>query len=170
MKTIFFLFTHDAIQNAVKEETSLLAERRPDSADPTALYNDQLVMDEEYDTLFRRLFQDSHAEIITHISSNYLADTPTDIDAIFSEFPDFSEERDFALWLTMHDDFPSQYIKSTGIKLKQFVIDYICWRWLETKAPNEAVSYYNRTQYVMKDVKELLIRKINPIRRYPSFP
>ena len=170
MKTIFFLFTHDAIQNAVKEETSLLAERRPDSADPTALYNDQLVMDEEYDTLFRRLFQDAHAEIITHISSNYLADTPTDIEPLLSEFPDFSEERDFALWLTMHDDFPLQYVKSIGIKLKQFVIDYICWRWLETKAPNEAVSYYNRTQYVMKDVKELLIRKINPIRRYPSFP
>ena len=170
MKTIYFLFTHDSMQKAVKEETSLLAERRSAGNDPSELYNDQLVMDEEYDTLFRRLFQEAHAEIITLIASNYLADTPTDTEPLFREFPDFSEDRDFALWLNMHDDFPMQYHKSIDIKLNQFVIDFICWRWLETKAPQEALSYYNRTFKSMKDVQNMLIRKINPIRRYPSFP
>ncbi len=112
----------------VKQETSYLAERRTKEqpGGGVVMMYDELVMDEEYDILFRRLFLEAHAEILLRISSNYLANTPTDIDPIYTEFPDFNQDRDFSLWLNLHSDFPAQYRKSIDIKLQQFIVDYIC--------------------------------------------
>ena len=149
---LFFLYTHDNIQKLVKQETSYIAERR---ASPTLnqgenfgsqageLYNDLLVMDEEYDILFKRLFDEAHAEIVFNISSRHLAETPTDLEPVFREFPDFSQDRDFPLWLDVDGSFPMQYKKSIDIKIQQFIVDYICWRWLETKSPADAAFFHS---------------------------
>jgi hypothetical protein len=169
---LFFIYTHDEIQKAVKLETSLLAERRkkqaPDGSE-TIMF-DELVMDEEYDILFRRLFLDGHAEVVMRIPSRYLADTPTDLQSVFTEYPDFRQDRDFGLWLSMHEGFPMQYRKSIDIKLQQFLIDYICYRWLETKSPEDAATYFSRLDKTIEDVQRMLIRTTTPIRRLPSFP
>lgn len=177
---LFFIYTKDLIQRAVKMETSLLAERRPSptqsqppSGSPLTeveMYNDTLVMDEEYEELFRRLFFQAHAEVILHIPSNYLTDTPTDLAPVFREFPDFRQDRDFALWLRMHDDFPVQYKKSIDIKIEQLLIDYICYRWFETKSPQDAMTYYSRLEPTADEIKRLLVRKEGPMRRLPSLP
>jgi hypothetical protein len=169
---IFLMCTGDNIQKQVEMETSLLAERRrrefKDGTSEELL--DELVMDEEYEILFKRLFNEGGAEVVKGISSNYLVGTPTDMEAVWREFPDFSQDRDFYLWLNMHDDFVLQYKKSIQVKLQQFLIDYVCWRWLETKSPDDAKTYLARLGVTMGDIQKLLIRKERPLRRLPSFP
>jgi hypothetical protein len=113
---------------------------------------------------------DAKAEIINNISSNYMIDTPTDLEAVYTEFPDFRQDRDFNLWLNMHADFLLQYRKSIETKMQQYMIDYICYRWLETKSPNDAATYFSRLDGTLADIRQMLIRKRNPIKRKPSFP
>lgn len=180
---IFYLYSKDLIQRGVKMETSYLAERRPyphpapavsDLPDSENLrgemYNELLVMDEEYDELFRRLFFQARAEISANIASRYLSNTPTDLEPVYREFPDFRQDRDFALWLDMPCDFPLQYQKSIDIKIEQFLIDYVCWRWLETKSPADAVTYQARLEQLKEDIRLLLVRRDGGIRRKPSLP
>lgn len=174
---LLFIYTKDLIQKAVKLETSLLAERRPAPVSPPyqgitegELYNDYLVMDEEYEEMFRRLFFQARAEVILHIASHYLVDTPTDLEPVYREYPDFKQDRDFCLWIKVHSDFPMQYKKSIDIKIEQFIIDYICWRWFETKAPKESLTYKVRMEDTIEEIKRLLARKMKPIRRMPSLP
>jgi len=165
---IYFIYTKDVVQKAVKRETSLLAERRRTAEGAELL--DELVMDEEYDITFKALMNDAHAEIILNLAAHYLIDTPTDMEPVFQEFPDFRQDRDFNLWLNMHADWPTQYRKAVDIKLLSYIIDYICYRWLETKSPNDAQTYYSRLDKTIDDVKRMLTRKTVPLRRYPSFP
>jgi len=165
--TIYFIFTHDQIQKAVKMETSLLAIRRKqqNAAGETEDMLKELVMDEQYEPMFKRLFFQAHAEVISKISVNYLMDTPTDFTS-----NDYKAERDFVLFLNMHCDFPLQYKPSIEIKLEQYLIDYICYRWLETKSPNDAATYASRLQPTIQEIQVLLIRKTQPLKRRPSFP
>jgi len=167
---IFFIYTHDLLQKAVKLETSLLAlDKNSGSSEDMML---KLVMDESpaHEIMLKRLMNDAHAQIILNISSNYFIDTPTDLEQVFTEFPDFRQDRDFNLFLNMHSDWPLNYKKSVDIKIQQYLVDYICYRWLETKAPNEAMTYKSRLAGTLDDMKRLLIRKTNPIKRQPSFP
>lgn len=176
---IFFIYTYDNIQMLVHQETSYLAKRRssPDlnqgenfGAQSGELFNDLLVMDTEHDVLFRRLFLEAQAEISLRISSNYFKDLPTDFKPSDNGHPDFKSADDFLLLLRMHDDFAMEYKKSIDIKIKQFIIDYICWRWLETKSPRDSQSYLARFEKTIEDIKSLLIRKLRGLRRLPSFP
>ena len=171
---LFFIYTHDNIQKAVKMETSLLAERRASYADggqmSGEMYNDLLIMDEEYEALFKRLFLQAHAEVIKNIPVGYLKNTPTDLEPIYREFPDFRQDRDFVLWLILPETFPLQYKKSIDIKIEQFIIDYICWRWLENKSPQDANFYFVRLEQLVGDWKKLLANRTVGMRRMPSFP
>lgn len=162
--TLIFAFTHDLIQKGVKMETSYIAARRKQQTSGEELL-DELVMDDQYEILFKRLFKDAHAEVIRNISVNYLMQTATDWNPT-----EFNQDRDFILFLNMHCDFPMQYKKSIEIKLEQFLIDYVCYRWLETKSPNDAATYASRLKPTIQDIQSLLIRKTNPLRRFPSFP
>ena len=70
-----FLFRRDSIAKKVKEETSILAKRRAEYVSGGEMggdmHNDLLIFDEEYETLFNRLFSEAHGELISRISSNY---------------------------------------------------------------------------------------------------
>ena len=169
---LYFIYTHDLIQKAVKLETSLLADRRKKEVAKGQVEDmlNELVMDEDYEVMFKRLFNAAHAEIMLNIPKSYLVDTPTDISPMYAEFPDFSQDRDFILYLNMQDDFPKQYTKSIDAKIEEFIIDYICYRWLETKSPNDAKTYFSRLPKTTSDISRLIVRKDRPLRRYPSFP
>lgn len=169
---IYFVFTHDLIQKGVKLETSYLAVRRKQQTEGGALEEmlNELVMDEDHEVLFKRLFLQAHAEVISKISVNYLMDTPTDLQSVYTNFSDFREDRDFVLFLNMHWDFPLQYKKSIEVKLEQYLIDYICYRWLETKSPDDAVTYKARLEPTLTEIRVLLVRKTQPLKRMPSFP
>lgn len=169
---IFFIFTHDNIQKGVKLETSLLAVRHREQSpkgEEVSRY-EELVMDEGYDVLFKRLFEQAHAEVIATIPSQYIAHTHTDLTPVVREFADFSKDRDFVLWVDMPEEFPMQYRKSIDIKVEQFMIDYICWRWFETKLPQEAISYYGRLESTKEEIQRMLNKRKGGVRRMPSFP
>lgn len=169
---IYFIFTHDLIQKGVKMETSYLAVRRKQqtaSGEMTEMLN-ELVMDEDHQILFKRLFLQAQSDIISNISVNYLADTPTNLNSLNSNFSDFRDDRDFALFLNMHNDFPLQYKRSIAVKLEQYLIDSVCYRWLETKSPDDAQTYQERLDPTLKEIKILLVRKTIPMKRLPSFP
>lgn len=167
---VYYIITGDMLAKAVKLETSLLAERRrKEYKDGTSEdMMDELVMDEEYEILFKRLMNDGKADIMLNLSSNLLADTPTDMEPVYNEFPDFRQDRDFNLFLNMHADWPEQYRKTIENKLQQYLIDFICYRWLETKSPNDAATYYSRLHTTLEDVRRLLVRKKNPLKIQPT--
>ncbi len=169
---LFFIYTHDKIQKGVKLETSLLAERRFETdknGNKKSLF-EMLVMDEEYDILFKRLFNQAHADVILAIPNAYLRETPTDMQELYSEFPDFSVDRDFSLWLNMSDSFTLQNKKSIDIKIEEYLIADIVYRWLETKSPNDAKAYLVRREKCAEDIRKLLSKRNRSIRRLPSFP
>lgn len=146
------------LQNAVKQETSLLAVRRnTQNADGSVIEKfDELVMDEAYEILFKRLMNDAKSDIILNLSSNMIANTTTDIGS--------SDSNQFTLTLDMHADWPIQYQKTVDNKLQQYLIDYICYRWFETKSQNDAATYYNRLHGTLEDIRRLLVRKKNPLQ------
>lgn len=170
--TVFYIITGDTLSKAVKLETSLLAMRRKKQQPDGSLREmlDELVLDEDNAILFKRLMNEAHADIITNISSNMLADTPTDMEPVLTEFPDFRQDMDTILYLNMHNDWPMQYKKSVDIKIRQYMIDYICWRWLETKSQEDAVTYQSRLYDTLESIRHLLVRKTGGLRIYPSWP
>ena len=159
--TIYFIITHDHIQQHVKMETSMVAAHKPEVGDVV----DVLIMDEDHDPMFRQLFEQAHAEVISKMPVNYLMDTPTDI-----ALDNFRADRDFVLFLNMPDTFPLQYKKSVGIMMNQFFTDYVCYRWLETKSPQDAQTYAQRSQTMMQKIQLLLARRTVAPRLRPSFP
>ena len=177
----FFVYTHDRIQNGVKEETSLIAVRRnyvPPTDRRGAQVNiaggqplfKELVMDEAYDTMFRRLFLEAHAEVVKVIPTRYLQTTPTDLTPVYHEFPDFHKDRDFLLFVDVGDNYPPQYRKSIDILIQRYLIDYICYRWFETKSPEDAVTFFGRLEKTTQDIVNLLNKRKGGIQRIPSFP
>lgn len=163
---IYFIKTHDTIQRNVHQETSYLAARKRE--DEFAI--DDLVMDEEHDELFRRLFNEAKANIILFISPLYIAKTPTDLSPVFAEYKDYRQDRDFLLWLNMPKTFPVQYQKSIDTKIQQYMVDYIVGRWLENKSPNDAVVYLTRLDRTVLEINNYLKRRNGRLAKKPSFP
>ena len=166
------MYCHDNIQRRVKEETSLIAERRDAMTKDGQIIDNFgiLVMDEEYESMFRRLFAESGAEVMTAIPAMYVKNTPTDLTEVFNEFPDFSKDRDIALFLEMPAGFAPQYKKSIDILLQRFIIDYICYRWFETKSPDDAATFFARLRQTKEDILSLLNKRTGVFSRMPSFP
>jgi hypothetical protein len=83
----------------------------------------------------------------------------------YAESQDFSSDRDYTFSLIMPDDFNMHLAKAADAKIRQFLIAYILYRWLETKQPHEAVVYTERSGRVLGEVKALLERRTGPVRR-----
>ena len=160
MKPLVFMFSHDNIFAGVKQETSLLAERKFDE-DNNSLF-EELVFDEEYLIKFRELFFDAQAEVTPALSA-YMRDIP--VEGGYFEEQDFSSDRDYIFNLLMPDDWNFHLVKPVDIKIRQFLIAYIVYRWLETKLPQEALIYQQRAKDVLQDAKVLLDKRTRPIRR-----
>jgi hypothetical protein len=164
MGVLSFVFSHDSIFSSVKQETSLFAERRF-SEDGETLF-EQLVFDEEYLIKFRELFFDAQAEM-TPILSTYMRDVPVDYECF--ETQDFSNDRDYIFNLLMPWDWNYHLQKPLDIKIKEFLVAYICYRWFETKIPETAVVYLQRADALLEDIKNLLDRRTGPVRRAHGF-
>lgn len=173
MKLLYFIITHDLIQKAVKLETSQLAKRRlKETSGAPEMMIDELVLDDAYANAltFKNLFDEAHAELMMKIPANNLAATQTDMNSIHEANQNYREDTDFALFINIDDHFPSQYTKTIDIKIQNFFMDYICYRWLETKSPNDAKSYFSRIEKTQDDILKLLNRRDRPMRRLPGFP
>lgn len=160
MKPLTFIYSHDNVFQGVKQESSQLAIRKSDK-DGNPMF-EQIVFDEAYLPKFRELFFDAQAEV-TPAVSRYLRDIP--VEPEYFETQDFSKDIDYTFNLIMPDDFNMHMAKTADIKIKQFIIAYIMYRWLETKLPEESDIYMERANTVLSEAKGLLERRLKPIRR-----
>jgi len=159
-----FVFAHDIIFSGVKQESSLLAERRFKETGESLF--DELVFDEEYLIKFRELFFDGQSEV-TAVLSPYMRDVPTEAE-VFNE-KDFFESRDYAFVLMMPEDFNSHLMRPVNIKIREYFIAYIMYRWLETKLPQEAATYKGRADEALSKVKTFSNILSKPLRRKHGF-
>lgn len=151
---INFFYTQESVFRAIKEESSQLAIRKTDK-DGNSLF-DNLVFDEAYLITFRRLFFDAQAEVISALEA-YI---PNDDTAFFFEPEDFSKDINFSFVLCFPGDFKKALAKPIEIKVRQFLLTYIMYRWLETKLPDEAAVYLKRSEALLNESKELLDRRL----------
>lgn len=160
MIVIPFVFSHDNIFQSVKQESSHLAERRFDEQGNTLF--EQLVFDEEYLIKYREVFFEARAEIIKVVAA-YTKDIS--FETRYFEERYFDRDRDFYLTITMLDDYNKSVTQAVDIKIKQFLVAYIMYRWLETKLPNEASIYQLRAQTQLEDLRTLLSMRTKVLRR-----
>lgn len=154
MIPIIFVYSHDNIFQGVKQESSHLAIRRNDN-DGNQLF-EKIVFDEAYLIKFRELFFDAQAEVTPALSA-YMKDVPVGPHSL--ETQDFSTNRDYIIHLIMPRNYLQVMTKPVDIKIKQFLIAYIMYRWLETKLSDEAEMYLERAYKVLDDAKRMLDRR-----------
>ena len=159
MNPVTFIYSHDNIFTSVKMEASLLAVRRHDKNDNNMF--DELVFDEAYLILFRQLFFEAQAEVTVALSA-YMKEVPVEPD--FFETQDFFENRDYVFHLAMPDDWNFHLNRPVDIKVKEFLVAHIMYKWLETKLPQEAAIYLQRATSVLQDARNMLEKRTKPIR------
>lgn len=154
-----YIHTSEGILKAVKQESSLLAVRRTDEQGTPTF--DQLVFDEGYMILFRELFFDARANVVSACST-YMKDM---IDTTAFEASNFNKDVDFAIQLNV-EGFITAFNDSVDIKMRAYIVAYIMYRWLETKLPKEAEIYLMRATTHLHDmVRFLEMRKPRKIRK-----
>jgi len=155
MIVVPYVFSHDNIAEAMKQESSLYAERKL-TEEGNSLF-DELVFDEEYYRKFRELFFDAQAMVMDRFSAYMQYES--DESYLFEE-SDYTVDRDFAFTLLMPDDYNQFYNKQVSIKTREFLIAYIMYRWLETKSVQEAMIYKNRADISLMDARAYLEKRV----------
>jgi len=163
MKPITFQFSHDNIFASVKQEASHLAVRKYD-ANEDSLF-DTLVFDEGYLIKFREVFFEAQGEITPALSA-YMQDVPVRSENF--EEKDFTRDRDYYVTLLMPDDWNFHLVKPLDSKIKEFIVAYIMYRWLETKLPDVSIVYLQRATVLLDSIKKML-NSAHPIRRIHGY-
>jgi hypothetical protein len=171
MIPLIFIYSHDDILQDVKQESSHLALRKRDmegfSDDKEGTnYFGLIVFDEAYLGKFRELFFDAQAEVTAAVSG-HTKEVPCPPG--FLELHNFRKDRDYILKLAMPDDFNKHLVKPVDIMIRQFIVAYIMYRWLETKLLEEAVVYRGRADEVKEAIKKLLDTSTRPVRRWHGY-
>jgi hypothetical protein len=141
-------------------ESSYLAERRSDNQGNDLF--ESLVFDEEYLILFRQLFFDARANVISALSA-YLKDfiyTPEYYDS-----QNATTDVDFIIQLSMPDTYLLAMNQPASSKMKEYLVSYILYRWLMNKSPNDANIYLQQSEGYMADLKRYLEMRTLPLRR-----
>ncbi len=163
MIAVPYIFSHDNIAEAIKQESSLYAERKM-SAEGENLF-EHFVFDEEYYRKLRELFFDAQAMVMDRYGAYMQYES--DESYLFEE-SDFTIDRDFAFTLLMPCDYNQFYNKQVSIKTREFIVAYIMYRWLETKVPEEAAVYKERSDKTLMDARAYLEKRIATTRRKPG--
>lgn len=163
---IIHLFKKRYIKEAVVQETSYIAERQTSLELPqhkdgrNNLFEQLFIFDDHQQTLFDRYFIEAKAQMMMLIPPAYMIEVepPTDYEA-----------GDEIIGLEIIN-YPNNFVDSLKVKMQQYIIDYIIWRWLETKLPQLSRTFYDRLQTSQRDISSLLTKRTREMRRYPSFP
>jgi hypothetical protein len=164
MKPLIFIYPHDDIFQDVKQESSYLAERMS-GRDGNSLF-ETIVFDGEYLTLFRQLFFDARSYVTPALSA-YMKEIPEE--SGWYEAQDFTADRNYEIILAMPDDFNFHLSKPVDARIRQFFIAYIMYRWLETKLPEQAAVYLARAEKTISETKNLLDKRIQPVKRWHGY-
>ena len=149
-----FKHTKESIQQAVKRETAYIAERSENF--------EVIVYDEEYEEQFRDHFLDARANII-EATLAYQKNIPDD--DTFFDSTDFTDEDDFTLTLSLPDTIIKQVFKPMTVKMREYLVSYIVYRWLETKIPDMARLYLSRSEEYLSSVKRYCEMRSTPVTR-----
>ena len=155
-----FIYSHDSVFEAVMQESSLLAIRQVDK-EGNPLF-DALVYDEANLNQFREHFLDARAQVIP-VLSRYMRDIP--VLPEFREAGDHFKNREFVLHVSMPNAFDPHQVEPVDTNIRQFLVAYIMFRWLETKLPNVASAYLLRANSLSQAIKKQLDRRTRPVRR-----
>lgn len=164
MNILTFIFTHDAVFKAVKQDSSLMAARKVDDGGSPLF--DNLVFDEAYLIKFRELFFNAQGQITPSFSA-YLKEIPAEIE--YFERGDFSKDRDFILQVLMPCNFNMHMKRPLEDYIFNFLKDWIMYQWLETKDPATAAVYLEKTEKEKSDIKRCLSMRTKPVRRSGSW-
>ena len=134
------VFSADEIMKRVKEASSLYAERHRDEDGVNRF--DDFVFDEEYMTLFERLFLTCRAEA-DQLCAAYLMER------------DEPPGRDYILQLCMPPHWTRNMASSLENKLGDFITDYFLWLWLRDKT-EDAALFLQSAESERKSVKSIL--------------
>lgn len=165
MIAVPYIFSRDNILEAVKQESSLYAERKISEGGQSLF--EQLVFDDEYYRKFRELFFDAQAIVMDRYGVYMQYTVP--VEQYFFEEADFSIDRDFTFTLLMPDVYNQFYNKHVSIKTREFLVAYIMYRWLETKSPQEAAVYKMRADNALMDGRAYLEKRIARTRTGGNF-
>lgn len=146
-----FIYRLEDIFRGVKQITSYLAERKVDS-DGNSLF-EELVFDEEYETLFKRFFFEAQAGVIK-ATSGYQKNLPVCPD--YFEPEDMSKYSDFVLNLELHNFIPV-LVKVVDVRIKEYLISYITYKWLADKLPNDAEIHLLQANACIEEIKSTLM-------------
>ena len=152
--TQIFLHTSSSIQSAVNRETSYIAERSESF--------ENIVYDEEYFQQFRDHFLEARANII---EATLAYSKNVEMDDTYFDITNFDDEKDFAITLEFPDDHIKQTHQPMLVKMREYLISYIVYRWLENKIPEIAAVYLNKAEGALSGIKSLCEKRISPLRR-----
>lgn len=163
MPLLTFIYSHDEIFDAVKQESSLYSIRQTDKEGNPMF--ETLVFDEAYLAKFRELFFNAQAKIKPALTA-YQKEIP--VEPQYFERKDFTKKRDFICYLNMPDDFDMQQSDNIEDYIFSFLKDWIMYKWLETKMPDAAAIFKDNCigpDGYLKDLKSALEKRIRTIRR-----
>ncbi|GAB6119221.1 hypothetical protein [Dysgonomonas termitidis] len=160
MKLLTFIFSHEQVFRAVKQESSQLAVRRQDK-NGNPLF-EQLVFDEAYLPRFRELFFHAQGQVAPVLAA-YQKDIPVNVS--YFERADFTTDRDYIVYLGMDDDFNMHMARPVEDYIFHFIKDWIMYEWLKDKSPDDASVYLAGTGKYRTDIMIGLAQKINVRRR-----
>ncbi len=161
---ITIIQSHDEIFKGVKIESSYLAKRWVDNQGNDNF--DNLVFDEEYLILFRQLFFDARANVMSALSA-YFKHLPEV--TMYFDSQDATTNNDFIIQLLMPGHYLMAMNEPVNNKMKEFIIAHIMHRWLMPKLPNEAGIYLHQSETFMADMKRYLEMRTKPLRRKGRF-
>lgn len=164
MPILTFIYPHDDIFSAVKQESSQYSIRKTDK-DGNPLF-ETLVFDEAYLPKFRELFFNAQGEIEPRLSA-YQKDVP--VEPEYFERKDFSKDRDYVVCLNTPDDFNIHLAKPIEDYIFNFLKDWILYKWLETKLPSDAAVFRANCEEYKSDIKSALETRTKPIRRWHGY-
>ncbi len=154
-----FIYPHDDVFAAVKQEASLYSIRQTDKEGKSMF--EALVFDEAYLSKFREMFLGAQGQVIPVLSA-YIVEPET---AEYFDRRDFSKNRDFVCQLCMPEDFNRHMTKPLEDHIFSFLKDWIMYKWLETKVPETAALFAANCEGYKGDIRAALCSRIRPIRR-----
>jgi hypothetical protein len=152
LKVVHFVFRADEVARAVEAETAYAGERARDDAGRVMV--DEIVMDEEYGVLFRRLFLEARARVLQVAGSRARVTGFPRFDAA-----DFDEERDFCFCLEEMDDAGARVVDALVMDL---LVYRVAGRWLEGKLPGLAGTFLERAEEAGDAIKRCLVARGRP--------
>ena len=142
-------------QRRILEESSHVGKIMRDK-DGQSLLED-FVLDEAYETTFRSYFYSAQAELTEYLSA-YTKDMPTTSEYIDTSASDTLVE-DWNITLPMPSNFNESLSRAIGIKIEDFVTNYIMWLWLSTKDSSRTEIYLATATKLKEDITNLLNRR-----------